>query len=160
MEDNQATVQPHSTKKKLTYFLIGLLIGLGLSFAFSFIVLEFEKTSYGDHINFKEYFVPLLMDGFSISSLVFLTFGAFAYISYEAGFFDIFVYAFKKFGSSLWFVRPKEDSNFPKTYYDYKQSKIGQPKPFYQWMLWVGLALLVPAIVFSILYFINPITYY
>ena len=86
--------------------------------------------------------------------------GAFAYISYEAGFFDIFVYAFKKFGSSLWFVRPKEDSNFPRTYYDYKQSKVGQPKPFYQWMLWVGLALLVPAIVFSILYFINPITYY
>ena len=40
----------------------------------------------------------------------------------------------------------------PKTFYDYKMEKANKPVPYYKWLIWDGLALLVITIVFLIIY--------
>ena len=69
------------------------------------------------------------------------------------------VFAFKKFGTSLWIRSSKQNDKMPKTFYDYKMEKANKPVPYYMWLIWDGLALLVITFVFLIIYLANPVLY-
>ena len=149
----------YSSKKKWIYIIVGFLVGIGLSFAFTFMVQAIKNSTSTSEISFNEYAIPLLLDGFSFASIMYLCFGGFAYISYSAGVFDMLVFAFKKFGTSLWIRSSKQNDKMPKTFYDYKMEKANKPVPYYKWLIWDGLALLVITIVFLIIYLVNPVLY-
>ena len=150
-----------SKLKMFLYFIIGLVVGIGLSFLLTYIMLVFKnEAAVGSVITFKEYAVPLLLDGFSFAAIFYLCFGGFAYISLDVGLFDIVVFAFKKFGSSLWFRSYKLNKNMPKTFYDYKMEKVSKPVPYYMWLVWDGLVLLTISLILFAIYMANPILYY
>ena len=149
----------YSSKKKWIYIIVGFLVGIGLSFAFTFMVQAIKNSTSTSEISFNEYAIPLLLDGFSFASIMYLCFGGFAYISYSAGVFDMLVFAFKKFGTSLWIRSSKQNDKMPKTFYDYKMEKANKPVPYYMWLIWDGLALLVITFVFLIIYLANLVVF-
>ena len=149
----------YSSKKKWIYIIVGFLVGIGLSFAFTFMVQAIKNSTSTSEISFNEYAIPLLLDGFSFASIMYLCFGGFAYISYSAGVFDMLVFSFRKFGTSWWIRSSKQNDKMPKTFYDYKMEKANKPVPYYMWLIWDGLALLIITFVFLIIYLANPVLY-
>ena len=150
----------YSSKKKWIYIIVGFIVGIGLSFAFTYMVQAIKNSTSTSEISFNEYAIALLLDGFSFATIMYLCFGAFAYISYSAGFFDMLVYAFKKFGTSLWIRSSKQNDTMPKTFYDYKMEKVSKPVPYYMWLVWDGLVLLTISLILFAIYMANPSLYY
>ena len=55
----------YSSKKKWIYIIVGFLVGIGLSFAFTFMVQAIKNSTSTSEISFNAYAIPLLLDGFS-----------------------------------------------------------------------------------------------
>ena len=89
-----------------------------------------------------------LSDGFSFAALALISIGVFMWLGRE-GFFDIFVYGFKQFGSIHFTKKPLEYNDYP----GYKEHKTEirskRSKNFLPFMI-VGAAFLIASIIMFI----------
>lgn len=84
-------------------------------------------------------------DGFSVTAMLYISFGILMWIS-ATGFFDIFGYAFRKGAHAIIPGMGLDSSN--KSYYDYKQDKMDKrnTKPMYSTLIIGVLFLIISAI--------------
>ena len=92
----------------------------------------------------------ILYDATFVVSALFILTWLLAVVS-SNGFFDMFAYSFKKFGSRIFRKNPRY-SDVPKTFYDYRKLKEDQEIPYTRYLLWVALSWIALVIVFAILY--------
>ena len=118
-------------------------LGIGAGFVFTFMWLN-DYSLVTEQI--EKY--RLLTDAFSIPGVIFIMVGCLVFVSTD-GFFDMITFGLGKAKSMLIPFSKKSDE----TFYDYKQRKAKNRLTGYSFLFFTGLAFLMVAGIFLILFF-------
>ena len=125
--------------------IIKYAVTIGIGAGLSFLCLWLNDYSQVTELVEK---YRLLTDAFSIPGIIFIMVGCLVFVSTD-GFFDMITFGLSKAKSMLIPFSKKSDE----TYYDYKQRKAKNRLTGYSFLFFTGLAFLLVAIVFLILFF-------
>lgn len=129
----------------ITRIIMRYVITLGVGAGFVFLTLWLNDYSLITETVDK---YRLLTDAFSIPGIIFIMVGCLVFVSTD-GFFDMITFGLAKAKSMLIPFSKKSDE----TFYDYKQRKAKNRLSGYSFLFFSGLAYLIVAGIFMILFF-------
>ena len=123
------------------------LITIGVGLLFTFFVLQMRDL--WSQTDTKE-IIKFLSDGFSISGILLLSFGALCFCSAQGAFYGVGYMFYILFSTHNW--SPKHQFKDKKSYADYVEEKNSNSKPVPVYILIIGAAFFLVGIVFMIIF--------